>query len=457
MIRTRIPKLPRLTRAPLASLALAVLLTAGAGTPGLANPGAGSLFESLRYQEYPELEGKLVADVLVFGNNRTQDVVLRREMRTMRGRPFHAKDLWHDWERLVDLGLFAHVEVEAVAKESGGGVLVVVSVIERPSWFAAPIVDYDFDDEKLSFGYRVRVRNVDGMNRQLRSKGRIGGGRSQFTLSWYTPWIGQRPLPLSLELRVEPPRRGGDEFRTNMIAAATTKYLGDYKMIRQGFTVRTRLEELRRDETSPEGGVDQISPAAGLFFFRDTRNVRIDPDRGSLLSTGAEYVRGLTSGDLDYVRGLVDARLFLGLSPRAVLATRLETALTTGEVPSYRQLQLGGSGSLRGQPDGVLEGSNIARASLELRFPLLPQRRFRIPVPFVPEDIANFDLRFDGEVFVDAGLAWNNGADLPERPVKIGTGVGLRVFLPILELLRLEVAFDEDGEASFYFREGNMI
>jgi hypothetical protein len=41
--------------------------------------------------------------------------------------------------------------------------------------------------------------------------------------------------------------------------------------------------------------------------------------------------------------------------------------------------------------------------------------------------------------------------------VKIGTGVGLRIFLPILELMRLEVAFDEDGSPTFYFREGNMI
>jgi outer membrane protein assembly factor BamA len=145
------------------------------------------------------------------------------------------------------------------------------------------------------------------------------------------------------------------------------------------------------------------------------------------------------------------------LSPRAVLATRLETVLSTGDVPSYRQLELGGAGSLRGQPEGVVGGSNITRASLELRFPLLPQRRFRIPVPFVPEDIANVDLRIDGEVFVDAGLAWNNGADLPEQPVKFGTGVGLRVFLPILELLRLELAFDEDGYVTFYVREGNVI
>lgn len=456
MIRTRIPRPTRPARTQPAALALALLVVAGLSAPGFANPGAGSLFESLRYQEYPELEGKLVTDVLIFGNNRTQDVVLAREMRTMRGRPFRAKDLWHDWERLVDLGLFAHVEVEAVAKESGGGVLVVVSVIERPSWFAAPIVDYDFDDEKLSFGYRLRVRNVDGMNRQLRSKGRIGG-RNQFTLSWFTPWIGRRPLPLFLELRIEPPRRGGDEFRTNRIEAATTKYFGDYKGTRKGITLRAQLEELRRDETSPEGGVDQISPSVGLLFFRDTRNVRIDPDRGSLLSLGSAYARGLTSDELDYVRGIADGRLFLGLGPRATLATRLETILTTGEVPSYRQLALGGAGSLRGQPESVVEGSNVARASVELRFPLLPQRRFSIPVPFVPEDIRNFDLRIDGEMFFDAGLAWDNGADLPEQPVKIGTGVGLRIFLPILELMRLEVAFDEDGRATFYFREGNMI
>jgi hypothetical protein len=41
--------------------------------------------------------------------------------------------------------------------------------------------------------------------------------------------------------------------------------------------------------------------------------------------------------------------------------------------------------------------------------------------------------------------------------VKGGAGFGLRFFLPFVELLRVELAFDQEGNATFYVREGNII
>jgi hypothetical protein len=35
--------------------------------------------------------------------------------------------------------------------------------------------------------------------------------------------------------------------------------------------------------------------------------------------------------------------------------------------------------------------------------------------------------------------------------------VGVRIFLPVLEIAGLELAFDESGSPTLYFREGNLI
>jgi outer membrane translocation and assembly module TamA len=87
----------------------------------------------------------------------------------------------------------------------------------------------------------------------------------------------------------------------------------------------------------------------------------------------------------------------------------------------------------------------------------LKQRRFGVPLPFVPTKISNFDLRVDGELFIDSGTAWDDAIGFQSARVRTGAGIGLRVFLPILELVRLELAFDLHGSPTVYLREGNLI
>ncbi len=419
------------------------------------SPGArASSVDRLRYQEFPALEGRIVSQVLILGNNHTQEDVVRREMRLEEGLPFRSEDLWRDWERIVDLGLFAHVEVDAVP--SGTGALVVVSVFERPRWFAAPVADYDFDTERITVGYRLRIRNINGRNQSLRSTGKAGE-TDRLTVTWEDPWVGERRQSLRLGLQVELPREDNRELRTNSLSISTTRFLGDFRQVRLGVTAFTRLEILERDGTSPEGKVDQLSPVIGIGLLRDKRNVRIDPARGTLAVATTELATGWTTDEISYLRTSVDARAFQSLPGGLVVAGRIGTVVTSGRVPDYRLLGVGGSSSIRGQPGDVEVGSNLGRASAELRFPIMDQRRFSLPIPFVPQRISNVDLRIAGFLFADAGSAWNDAPGFREARVRSGYGVGLRLFLPIVELVRLELAFDESGSPTFYLRDGNLI
>ncbi len=416
--------------------------------------GPAGLPDRLHYQEYPELEGRPVRRLLFLGDNRTKEVVFRREMRLEEGVPFRSEDLWRDWERIVDLGLFAEVEVEAVP--SGDGVLVVVSVYERPWWFATPVADYDFKERRIAVGYRSRIRNIGGLNQTLRSNARFGRN-DQVSLSWETPWLGRSRLALTGGVDVELPRAEEDELRTTRLYLSSTRYLGNYKRVRTGLTLFSRLEKLDRDGTHPLGPVRQLTPVVGLGWSRDSRNVRIDPTRGTFASASGEIVSGWTDDDLGYGRSVLDARGFLSMGAGIVLAARTTATLTTGTTPDYRLLGVGGDNSIRGQPENVEFGENTARASAEVRFPILGQRRFTLPIPFVPRRISNVDFRVDGELFVDAGTAWDDSDDFPVARLRGGAGFGLRVFLPILELARFELAFDQAGKPRFYMSEDNLI
>jgi outer membrane protein insertion porin family len=424
--------------------------------PLAAGPAAAARpIDRLRYQEYPLLEGKPVRQILILGNNSTQEVVFRREMTLAEGEPFRAALLWRDWENLVDLGIFANIEVDAVP--SADGVLVVVSVYERPRWIIAPVLDYEITTKEVTTGFRLRVRNLGGLNQSFNSDGRFGA-RNRLGVSWSTPWLGDDRRSLAFSLDVEPPESESIDLRSNRISFATTRFLGDYRILRRGVTYFGRMEVLQRDGTAPGGGVQQLSPSVGAGYFRDSRNVRVDPVRGSLLSLSSEYASGWTTDEISYVRSAGDARKFVSVGSRLVLAGRAIALLTAGRVPNYRLVGVGGSSSIRGQPGDVAIGTNLARASLEVRFPLVGQRRFALPLPLVPKRIKNFDLRFDGVLFADAGAAWGGpSTDFDQTELKEGFGFGLRVFLPVFEVARIEIAFDEKGEPTFYFREGNFL
>ena len=79
------------------------------------------------------------------------------------------------------------------------------------------------------------------------------------------------------------------------------------------------------------------------------------------------------------------------------------------------------------------------------------------PIPFVPRRVSNVDLRVDGELFVDSASAWDDSVGFRNARVRSGFGVGFRVFLPVVELVRVELAFDESGTPTFLIRDGNII
>ena len=50
--------------------------------------------------------------------------------------------------------------------------------------------------------------------------------------------------------------------------------------------------------------------------------------------------------------------------------------------------------------------------------------------------------------FADLGLAWDDGSDLESSPVLDGYGFGLRVLVPFVDVIRLDVAWGEPGQGA---------
>ena len=70
--------------------------------------------------------------------------------------------------------------------------------------------------------------------------------------------------------------------------------------------------------------------------------------------------------------------------------------------------------------------------------PLLPRRTLRF------ERIGRtIDLTVDGAAFVDVGTVWDDDElQRGEAAVQVGGGLGLRILLPFVQVLRLELSTD---------------
>ncbi len=156
-------------------------------------------------------------------------------------------------------------------------------------------------------------------------------------------------------------------------------------------------------------------------------------------TTSTQYL----GGAYDYNKLNLDGRWFAPITDNLVFGTRLQSTTISGDYPDYNALYLGGMYRLRGYSDRRysddttkgLVGNSYLLSNTELRY--------RVPNNKSLELVA----------FYDAG--WMNNNDTGN--VKSDYGVGLRISVPMLGLIRLDQAWNIDGDRKFIFSLGELF
>ena len=81
---------------------------------------------------------------------------------------------------------------------------------------------------------------------------------------------------------------------------------------------------------------------------------------------------------------------------------------------------------------------------------LLTTIEYRVPL-LAPREVTllgiSADLGLGGTLFVDGCLAWTTRDELDPGRARIGSGAGLRVLVPAVDMVRLDVGVGADGWA----------
>jgi len=367
---------------------------------------------------------------------RTRSEVVRRELWHRPGRPVDPSRLSDDRAHLLDLGIFAEVDLRVVRDSTCDCPTLRVLVSERPTFYALPTIDYD-PENKFSYGAVVNESNLRGRDEEILLEARAGGIR-EVRLSDARRWIFGRRCGLGLSLYWTRAKKRTDLLRETRagvsLALAPTKGRG------RGVTINPGWEEAETepyDERSLATGRERDDHRwLGLGLFEDTRDYRLRADHGRAVAVGVVRHGGPLGGDTDFWRWNAD---LLGIVPTGggsglQLATRL--LWSDGRVPRYLRSSLGGPSTLRGYAPGEFGGESRWIGWVEEVVPLLERRTYTLR-----RLNRKLDVTIDGSLFVDAGSIWE-GDDLARGSARthFGGGAGLRLLMPLVQLVRFELS-----------------
>lgn len=392
-------------------------------------------------QTIDPMEGRLVARIRVTGLRNVASDVVERHLVTRVGTPFRRAVLAVDQRQLDELRLFTAVLIEP--RLEGDAVVLEVAVTETLRLL--PIVFIRVTDENgFSAGPGLRGINLLGKGWQTGVAARFGGETgvsATADATTITPGTWSRHLGFSYSSRRntlydfdERATSADGRFARNWSRGLRTGAAADVLSIDTGDSGAS---------LSPDGR--DVIPTIGAFVTFDRTDSSTNPRDG----WWAEAEIDRLFGDAGSWTFLLDGRRFQPLAAAHGLGIFALTTLQTGEVgtslPEYLQFALGGANTVRGWSRGARTARNQFIGTLEYTYVLQPVRSF---------SVAGVNLYWGLQLagFGDLGLAWNDWEDLTGSPALDGYGAGLRVQVPFVDLLRLDVAWGEPGRgATAYF------
>lgn len=435
-----------------------------------------------------------VDHILIVGNTRTNERIIKQELLLQEGKPLGLEDLIESQRRLGALGLFRRIRVEELSHGSaatdvlvtveeaaattfsyGGGVEATKALIQGVEGQAQERVEL----APRGF-FDVGRRNLGGKNRSIDLFTRLSlrpsdpaPGTTNTTPFGFAEYrvVGTFTQPraiggnadLSLTAAAEQGRRSSFNFARKGINAEVSRRLGPglraYGRYSFG-TTRTFDERLSLED---QARIDRLFPQVRLSAFaggmsRDTRDDVLNPERGTFVSAEGtvasralggqvgfvkSYVQGLWFRRLSRQRRIVFAsRVAIGLAdgfPRGVAGTDAEgqpTVITVEDLPASERFFAGGDTTIRGFALDTVGAPNTISPS---GFPrggnglLLLNGELRVPV-----------WRELGAVlFTDGGNVFDRVTQIDLGELRGSVGFGLRYKSPIGPI-RFDVGFKLD-------------
>lgn len=381
--------------------------------------------------------------VVLEGNTRTRDHVIRREMRQLESSPYSLKQVRQSKSRLNRLGFFKSAEVET-KRVSADEVDLVVKVEEQPTGSFTAGVGYSQLDG-VSFNLGVAERNFIGSGNKLDLSLATSASRKTADIGITNPYFTDDGVSLGGGFYLSEINADeldiADYTTNNMGIRASLGYpLSEYDSLSYG--VKLDSQELvcsdgfiACNDHIDLYGKDTTSAIFSMGWNYNSTNSFYFPSKGQKARLSMETVIPGTS-DVSYYKIYADETWYYPLTKN--LSLKLKGALAYGDgfgeltdLPFYQRFYAGGIGSVRGfEPNSL--GGNYDLATDGSDRPkggdvkLATTAAVLLPVPFI-EDSSNIRI----SLFVDAGNVFTGLDNVELGELRSAAGIGVSWITPV--------------------------
>lgn len=405
------------------------------------NPSTGNM--DITYTIDPK-EVVYVGKIIIRGNVKTREIIIRRELRIFPGDKFNGNKIKRSKERLYNLGLFEDISFDTEPTAMSQVHNLIVNVKETKTGEFSFGGGYSSVDQFLGF-VEVGQKNFDILNfpsftgggQNLVVRAEIGMVRQDYNIGWVDPWIFGWPYLFGFDLY-----RSSHTASTDIgWAYSETRTGGDVKIGKEitehlRADAMYRLEDIKISDVpdnasqdfKDESGSNFVS-AGSLQLTQDTRDNIYNPGHGYILNGTIEDAGGVFMGDKNFIKGTATAAVYHTFFEKFVLELKGRAGWaspysTSNAVPIYERFFAGGANTIRGYKerwvgpvdhgaDEPIGGDSLLIGNAEVTFPI-------------------YEKILKGAVFYDVGNVWEKSTDfMVAGGYKSGVGIGIRVNTPV--------------------------
>ncbi len=383
-----------------------------------------------------------IGQILVTGNTKTKDNVIRRELKIYEGDTFNSKKIEDSITHLKKLDFFEDVEITPVDTPVKEVMNLNVKVKEKQTGSISVGGGYSSLDGLFVTG-KIEQRNLYGNGDQISLQAYLGQLASRYMISYTKPWLFGTPFSAGIDL-YDWVRAYQDFTKTSYGFKLRAGYpIGQWSAVSAYYNwERGKIDQLdyfaSKDPIFIRGQTEgfQVKSAIGLAFERNTTDHPFLPTKGTYVGSSWEYACKDFGGDYNLFKQEYHSGVYYPLFWKFIGHLRGEVGFEEpGGVfssPLYERFFLGGIDSLRGWQFSevgpktvyyklVYGGDKYVVVNAELLFPLVEKYGVRGVTFF---DTGN---AFDGTPVYDinqyredvgAGIRWNS----PFGPLRIEVG-----------------------------------
>ncbi len=383
-----------------------------------------------------------VRRILVAGNARTRDEVIRREFRQFEAAWYDGDKIRLSRDRVDRLGFFTDVNVETLEIPGAPDqVDLVFTVAEKPTGSISLGAGFS-SAEKVTVSFGVRQENAFGSGNYLAAEVNTSKFNRNLVLSTTDPYFTQNGISRTV-----------DVFQRTTRPYLTTD-LSSYSLVNSGAGIRfgvpvtesdTVFMGINAEQTKINEGSSGDLPVAyknyvtdfgskstafplTLGWARDGRDSALVPNKGTFQRVNSDIS---LAGDVRYFRANYQYQYYYPISKKYTLALNSDLGWGQGlkgqKYPLFKNFYVGGLGSVRGfeqstlGPDSGTPGIYLG-GSKKLVF----NAELMMPFPGAGNDKT---LRLYG--FTDVGKAFGEAEKIDLGQLRASAGIGLSWISPM--------------------------